>query len=59
MREENQELLHLFDTKDTSMVTTKKDSETDQKIKLPKTVFVPILKVENFGKNMAIDDKNI
>ena len=33
--------------------------KVDWKTKKQKTVKVPILKVENFGENMAIDDKNI
>jgi len=43
--------LHQHDTQDRSLV--------DKKTKTFKKVFVPIFKPENFGKNMAIDDKNI
>ena len=43
--------LHKYDTQDRSLV--------DKKTKTFKTVFVPLFKPENFGKNMAMDDKNV
>jgi transposase len=49
--EEVQAELHQFDTVDPKIT----DKETGEM----KTVAVPILKPENFGEDMAIDDKNI
>lgn len=49
--EETQAELHKFDTIDPKII----DKETGE----IKTVAVPILKPENFGEDMAIDDKNI
>jgi transposase len=48
---EAQKRLHEHDTVDPALI----DKETGK----PKKVFVPILKPENFGENMTIDDKNI
>ncbi len=46
-----QRKLHQNDTKDPTI--------WDRKTKKKKKIFVPILKEENFGEDMAIDDKNI
>lgn len=46
-----QKELHKNDIKDPTLI--------DRKTQKKKTVLVPILKAENFGENMAIDDKNI
>ncbi len=43
--------LHEHDTIDQKLI--------DRITKSPKKIFVPILKPENFGPNMAVDDKNI
>lgn len=46
-----QQILHLYDTVDTHLI----EKETGQ----PKQVAVPILKEENMGEEMAIDEKMI
>ena len=46
-----QEKLHEYDTEDRDLI--------DRKTKKPKTVFVPIFKPWNFGKEVSMDDKNI
>jgi len=48
---EVQKILHEHDTIDKALV--------DKKTEEVKQIFVPILKPENFGENMAIDDKGI
>lgn len=49
--EKEQHALHEHDTKDKSLI--------DKVSKTFKKIFVPILKLENFGKNMTMDDKNV
>lgn len=51
MGKDVQRILHMFDIKDPSII--------DRKTKKKKKIYVPILKEENFGEDMAIDDKNI
>ena len=46
-----QAVLHLNDTVDRALI--------DRKTGKAKTVYVPILNLENFGEDMALDDKNI
>lgn len=48
---QEQTTLHEHDTQDRSLI--------DKKTKIFRTVFVPIFNPENFGKDLAIDDKNI
>jgi len=46
-----QEALHHHDTVDKDLI--------DKITQSPKTIFVPIFCIENWGPNMTIDDKNI
>ena len=51
MKKGVQRKLHRYDTKDPTI--------WDRKTKQKKKIYVPILKEENFGEDMSIDDKNI
>ena len=51
MEKDVQRKLHQYDTKDPTI--------WDRRTKQKKKIYVPILKEENFGEDMSIDDKNI